>query len=70
MLIYNTAQHQNSKISKKSRKIAIHEIDYRIYSKERPGRSFNFKFSEGGAYSREALIEYIKKTSKYLQLVS
>ena len=35
-----------------------------------PGRSFNFEFSKGGAYSREALIEYIKETSKCFQLVS
>ena len=44
--------------------------EYRIYSNERPGRSFNFEFSNGGAYSREALIKYIKETSKYFQLVS
>ena len=43
---------------------------YRIYSSERPGRSFNFELPKGGAYSKEALIEYIKKTSKYFQLVS
>ena len=43
---------------------------YRIYSCERPRRSFNFGFSkqggclfEWGALSTEALIEYIKKTS-------
>ena len=29
--------------------------NYRIYSSERPGRSFSFEFSNGGAYSREAL---------------
>ena len=34
--------------------------NYRIYSSERPGRSFNFGFSKDGAYSREALIKYIK----------
>ena len=45
-------------------------LTYRIYLSERPGRSFNFEFSKGGAYSREALIEYIKETSKYFQLVS
>ena len=28
---------------------------YRIYLSERPGRSFNFEFSKGGAYSREAV---------------
>ena len=39
-------------------------LRYRIYSSERPGRPFNFEFSKGGAYSREALIEYIKETSK------
>ena len=44
--------------------------NYRIYSSERPGRSFNFEFSNGGAYSREALIKYIKETSKYFQFVS
>ena len=30
-------------------------VKYRIYSSERPGRSFNFEFSKGGAYSRETL---------------
>ena len=43
---------------------------YRGYSSERPGASFNFGFLKGGVYSREALIEYIKETSKYFQLVS
>ena len=44
---------------------------YRIYSSERPGVSFNFGFLKGeGAYSREALIEYIRKTLKYFQFVS
>ena len=48
---------------------------YRIYSSERPGRSFNFGFPKGGtlegiAHSREALIKCIKKTSKYFRLVS
>ena len=38
--------------------------NYRIYSSDRPGRSFNFWFSKGGAYSREAHIKYIK-TLKY-----
>ena len=28
---------------------------YRIYSSERPGRPFNFGFSNGGAYLRDAL---------------
>ena len=51
-------------------------LKYRIHSSERPGHSFNSEFSkggclfEGGALSREALIEYIKETSKYFQLVS
>ena len=40
---------------------------YSIYSSERRERSFNFWFSKGGAYSREALI---KKTSNYFQFVS
>ena len=31
-------------------------IENRIYSSERPGHSFNFWFSKGGANSREALI--------------
>ena len=54
----------------------INVIAYPIYSSERPGRSFNFEFSkggrlfEGGALSREALIEHIKETSKYFELVS
>ena len=48
---------------------------YRIYSSERPGRSFNFGFSKGGTFegvalSREALIKCVKKTSKYFQFVS
>ena len=30
-------------------------MEYRIYSSERRGRSFNFEFSKGGAYSTEAL---------------
>ena len=43
---------------------------YRIYSSERPGRSFNMssqrgRLFEGGALSKKALIKYIKKTSKY-----
>ena len=29
--------------------------EYRIYSSERPVRSFNFEFSKGGAYSRQVL---------------
>ena len=37
---------------------------------ERRGRAFNFGFSKRGALSREVLIKYIKKTSKYFQLVS
>ena len=32
--------------------------------------TFNFGLSKRGAYSREALIKYIKKTLKYFQLVS
>ena len=36
-------------------------FDYRIYSSERSGSSFNFGFSREGAY--------FKKTSKYFQLV-
>ena len=44
---------------------------YRIYSSECPGVSFNFGFLKGeNAYSREALIEYIRKTLKYFQFVS
>ena len=35
---------------------------YHIYSSEYPGVSFNLGFLKGGAYSREALIEYIRKT--------
>ena len=31
--------------------------EYRIYLSERPGCSFNFEFSKGGAYSREALFQ-------------
>ena len=46
------------------------EITYHIYSIERPGCSFNFVFSKGDAYLREALIKYIKKTLKYFELVS
>ena len=50
-------------------------MDYRIYSSEGLGSSFNFRFSKGDAIrgrhsSREVLIKYIKKTSKYFQLVS
>ena len=37
-------------------KVGTIEEIYRIYSSERPGRSFNFWFSKGGANSREALI--------------
>ena len=44
-------------------------FDYRIHSSESRRRSFNFDSSKGGAYSREAIIKYIKKTSKYFQLV-
>ena len=33
------------------------EITYHIYSIERPGCSFNFVFSKGGAYSREVLFQ-------------
>ena len=52
---------------------------YRTYSSERPRRSFNFRCSkegggrrylfEAGTLSKEALIKYIKKTSKYFRLV-
>ena len=38
--------------------------NYRIYSNERPGRSFNFGTLRRGAHSREALIKYIEKTLK------
>ena len=41
-----------------------------IYSSERSERSFHFGFLKGDAYSREALIKYTKKTSKYFQFVS
>ena len=37
---------------------------YRIYSNERPGRSFNFGTLRRGDHSREALIKYIEKTLK------
>ena len=45
------------------------------FTRDRPGRSFNFGFPKGGTFegialSREALIKCIKKTSKYFQLVS
>ena len=49
---------------------------YGIYSSEHSGQSLNFGFSRDDAYSREvvyfkgALIIYIKKTSKYFQLVT
>ena len=33
----------------------IYFSQYRIYSSERPGRSFNFGFSKGGTYSKKAL---------------
>ena len=35
--------------------INFQKVDYRIYSSERPGRPFNFGFSNGVAYSREIL---------------
>ena len=71
-----TAQNiRNENIFAKQKKFRI----YRIYSSERPRRSFNFRFSkeggergylfEAGALSKEALIKYIKKTSKYFRLV-
>ena len=43
---------------------------YRIYSRERPGRSFWFGFSKRDAFSGYALIKYIKKNIKYMRLVS
>ena len=50
---------------------------YNIYSSKHPGHSFDFEFSRDGAFSRETLsfeggtlYIYIKKTSKYFQLVS
>ena len=53
-------------VNKKKIKTYFSSIrNYRIYSSDRPGRSFNFRFSKGGAYSREAHIKYIKKTLKY-----
>ena len=74
--MWKTAQNiRNENIFAKQKKFRI----YRIYSSERPRRSFNFRFSkegggrgylfEAGALSKEALIKYIKKTSKYFRLV-
>ena len=45
----HTAVKTNMSFASRSR------FDYRIYSSEHPGRSFNFEFSKGGPYSREAL---------------
>ena len=45
-------------------------VAYHIYWSEHPGCSFNFDLSKGGTYLRKALIKYIKKVSKYFQLVS
>ena len=50
----------------------ILNVAYRIYSSELPGRSFNFEFSKGGAYSRKALFRGMRSLniSKDIKLLS